>query len=125
MVSIHFFCLIIFCCVLIRNIKTKIVFRNFDVYIYIYFSLAILDNEFRLLLLRLCYLWVCCIDGSHGLLPEDLLPVSAVTKSSLVKLGSCTHLRNPLLAFSNFIFTLIFSKRCVHRKTLETERKHT
>ena len=34
-------------------------------------------------------------DGSHGLLPEDLLPVSAVTNSSLAKLGSCTRLRNP------------------------------
>ena len=35
-----------------------------------YFSLAVLDNEFRLLpsCKKLRCLWVCCLDGSHGLI---------------------------------------------------------
>ena len=58
-------------CTIIWNIQIKIAFWNFDV-----FLLAVLDNEFRLLLLCLRCLWVCCLDGSHGLLPEDLLPIA-------------------------------------------------
>ena len=67
-----------------------------------YFSHAVLDNVFRLLPSCLSCLWVCCLDGVSWFLlpiwvswPEDLLPVSAVKKSSLVKLESCTRLRNP------------------------------
>ena len=71
-----------------------------------YFSLAVLDNEFRLLPSCLRCLWVCCLDGSHGgsLLPSlgclkclrIYLPVSAVKKDlHLLKLESCTRLRNP------------------------------
>ena len=49
MVSIYFYFFIIFCCV--GTSRQKSCFE-----ILMYFSLAVLDNEFWLLLLRLCYL---------------------------------------------------------------------
>ena len=48
-------------CTIIWNIQIKSRFE-----ILMYFSFAVLDNDFRLLPSCLRCLWVCCLDGSHA-----------------------------------------------------------
>ena len=121
MVSIYYYYYYFLLCTNLEQSRSEIL---------MYFSLAVLDNEFRLLLLHLCCLWVCFLDGSHGLMPEDLLPVLTVTNFSLAKLESRTHLRNPSqidssisekLSLRRFTFTCQFSDLALGKPELRPE----